>query len=104
MAVYGNVDEAALKHSLPERLVAKAAGLTLGLVHDAGPRAARHERLRAWFPACDVIVYGHTHSPELARHAGAWILNPGSPTVRRRAPAHTMAVIAESEPMLIELG
>jgi predicted phosphodiesterase len=26
----------------------------------------------------------------LTRHGGVWILNPGSPTERRRAPTHTM--------------
>jgi len=35
-------------------------------------------------------VYGHTHLPQVERHRGTWILNPGSPTERRRAPARTM--------------
>jgi putative phosphoesterase len=45
------------------------------------------------FPGCDAVVYGHTHLPEVERHDGVWILNPGSPTERRRAPAHTMLVL-----------
>ena len=45
------------------------------------------------FPGCDAVLYGHTHLPEVERHGGVWILNPGSPTERRRAPAHTMLVL-----------
>ena len=102
-AVHGNVDERALRAELPERLVVDAAGRRFGLVHDPGPARGRRERLRDWFPECDVVVYGHTHSPEIALHDGAWIVNPGSPTERRRAPAHTMAVVGAGEPSLVEL-
>jgi predicted phosphodiesterase len=35
-------------------------------------------------------VYGHTHIPRLKRIEGVWILNPGSPTERRRARYRTM--------------
>ena len=103
-AVHGNVDEWPLRESLPERRVAEAEGLRLGLVHDPGPAAGRHDRLRAWFPDCDVVVYGHTHAPEVAAHAGAWIVNPGSPTERRRAPVRTMAVVRDGVPALVEFA
>jgi putative phosphoesterase len=103
-AVYGNMDEPALKAALPERLVVEVEGLRLGLVHDAGPRPGRLERLRAAFPACDVVVYGHSHEPEVARAGKAWIVNPGSPTERRRASSHTMAVVEAGVPRLVDLG
>jgi uncharacterized protein len=35
-------------------------------------------------------VYGHTHIPQVESYLDVLILNPGSPTERRRAPAHTM--------------
>ncbi len=101
--MHGNVDEPALRRALPERLVVEAGGVRIGLVHDAGVRAGRHERLRAWFPDCDVVAYGHTHMPEVTWSDGTWIVNPGSPTERRRAPAHTMAVLAGPTPDLVEL-
>ena len=102
-AVYGNVDEPALRAELPERLVVEAEGVRIGLVHDAGPGTGRHERLRAWFPGCDVVAYGHSHLPELARSGGTWLVNPGSPTERRRAPGHTMAVVTQRAPELVDL-
>lgn len=92
-AVFGNMDEPALKETLPERRVVEVDGVRIGLVHIPGPRAGREERLVSWFPGCDAVVYGHTHVPQVERHRGVWILNPGSPTERRRAPARSMLVI-----------
>ena len=102
-AVHGNMDEPALRETLPERRVAEAEGVRLGLVHDAGPTRGRHERLHAWFPGCDLVVYGHSHVPEVAGQDGEWVVNPGSPTERRRAPAHTLAVVRDGRPELVEL-
>jgi len=89
-AVHGNVDEAALVARLDERAVVDAAGARIGMVHVPGPAAGREERLAGWFPTCDAIVYGHTHVPRVSRWSDRWILNPGSPTERRRAPARAM--------------
>ena len=46
---------------------------------------------------------GSHHAPELARHGDLWIVNPGSPTERRRAPGHTMAVVRDGVPELVPL-
>jgi putative phosphoesterase len=102
-AVRGNVDDTELRARLPERIVVEHSYLAVGLVHDAGPQAGRPERLRRAFPECQLVVYGHTHSPEVTRHEDVWIVNPGSPTERRRSPHHTMAVIEEGVPRLLEL-
>jgi putative phosphoesterase len=106
-AVHGNMDEPALQVALPETLVVDAGGVGLGIVHDGGRRQGRAERLAARFPGCGVIVYGHSHLPELTLHEGVWILNPGSPTERRRAPSHTMIRLETAEgraqPELLEV-
>ncbi len=102
-AVHGNMDAAELRARLPERRVVEAEGLRVGVVHDAGGAAGRRERLAGWFPDCDLAAYGHTHLPEIARHGDLWVVNPGSPTERRRAPGHTMAVVRDGEPVLVRL-
>ena len=89
-AVYGNMDEPALKDALPRERVVEIAGTRIGMVHIPGPRAGREARLAARFPGCDAVVYGHTHVPEVQRFEHLWILNPGSPTERRAAPVHSM--------------
>jgi uncharacterized protein len=92
--VVGNMDEAALRELLPERRVVEVEGTRLGIVHVAGPRVGRRERLVSKFPGCDTVVYGHTHVPEVSRVGDVWVLNPGSPTERRGAPAHAMLMLA----------
>ncbi len=89
-AVVGNVDDAEAAARLPERATVDLDGVRFGVVHDGGPRSGRHERLRSWFPDSQVLVYGHSHLPELvALEDGVVIINPGSPTQRRQAPTHT---------------
>ena len=105
--VHGNMDGAELHERLPEALVVDVGGPRIGMTHDPGARAGREERLAARFPGCAAVLYGHTHEPEVSRAGEVWILNPGSPTERRRAPSHTMLMLEVAErritPELIEL-
>src|SRR5437764_13499103 len=80
------MDDDALRATLPVELIVEAGGARIGMVHVPGPAAGRAARLAARFPGCDAVVYGHTHLPEATQHDGGWILNPGSPTERRRPP------------------
>ncbi len=92
-AVHGNIDSDELRRTLPAERIVKAAGARIAMVHDAGPRPERFERLRRTFgDRADAVVFGHSHLPLHEAHEGFQILNPGSPTERRRAPNHTMAV------------
>jgi putative phosphoesterase len=92
--VHGNVDSADLRRLLPEERVVDAEGARIAMVHDAGPRTGRLDRMRRRFDRADMVVFGHSHMP-LHEQApdGFQILNPGSPTERRRAPRHTMGLI-----------
>jgi putative phosphoesterase len=85
-AVFGNADEPALRQLLPEQAVVEVEAVRLGVLHIPGPAAGREERLLRRFPACDAVVFGHTHLPVVERAGGVWLLNPGSPTERRRGP------------------
>jgi uncharacterized protein len=93
VAVHGNVDDREVRTALPEQRIVEAGQATIGVVHDAGPRSGRLERLRRWFPSADAVVFGHSHLPLHERGPdGFQIFNPGSPTERRRAPEHTMGI------------
>jgi len=92
-AVHGNMDDPALKESLPAQHVVEVQDARIGIVHNAGPQAHREARLAARFPDCTAVVYGHTHVPQVERFQHLWILNPGSPTERRSAPVHSMIVV-----------
>jgi putative phosphoesterase len=92
-AVCGNMDEPALRASLPLRRIVEVEEVRIGMVHNGGPRNGREARLAARFDECGAVVYGHTHLPQVERFQEHWILNPGSPTDRRSAPAHSMIVL-----------
>ena len=95
VGVHGNVDSADIRRLLPEERVVEAEEARIAMVHDAGERSGRLERMRRRFGGrADVVVFGHSHLP-LHEQApdGFQILNPGSPTERRRAPTHTMGLI-----------
>jgi putative phosphoesterase len=93
-AVHGNMDTAELRRLLPAERVVEADGARIAMLHDAGPRTGRLERMRRRFgERADAVVFGHSHRPLHERAPdGFQIFNPGSPTERRRAPSHTMGV------------
>lgn len=92
-AVLGNNDHE-LVGILPETLVLDLAGVSLAMVHDSGARRGRPSRLRRRFPDADVVVFGHSHDPVAEPGIdGQLLLNPGSPTWKRRAPHPTVAVL-----------
>ncbi len=94
VGVHGNVDTAELRRLLPAERVVAVEQARIALIHDAGPAAGRLERMRRRFGgAADAVVFGHSHLPLHERSEdGFQIFNPGSPTERRRAPAHTMGM------------
>ena len=92
-AVLGNNDRT-LAGRLPAVLELTLDGVRVAMVHDSGPRAGRAARLRRRFPHASVVVFGHSHQPMCETGVdGQLLLNPGSPTERRRAPQHTLGVL-----------
>ena len=90
LACYGNNDGPALRARLPEVAMADLDGVRVAVVHETGPAAGRTERCAARFPDTDVLVFGHSHIPwDSTAPGGLRLLNPGSPTDRRRQPFRT---------------
>lgn len=88
-AVRGNLDP----QSLPETLEFTFGGARVCVVHDSGPKKGRRARMRRRFPDARVVVFGHSHIPFLEDEDGLMLLNPGTPTDRRRQPRHTFALL-----------
>jgi hypothetical protein len=97
VAVHGNMDSPELVRRLPEQTTVEAEGLRIGMLHDSGAARGRLERLRARFPDADAVVFGHSHMPLHDLRGSFQIFNPGSPTERRRASAHTMGIATAAE-------
>ena len=96
LGVWGNNDGAQLRNRLPEVARSEVEGLRLAVVHETGPAAGRERRCAAAYPDVDVLVFGHSHIPwDTTAPTGPRLLNPGSPTDRRRQP-HATYLTAEA--------
>ncbi len=89
LACWGNNDGPELRARLPEVARATIEGVRIAVVHETGGRERREERMRATYPDVDLLVFGHSHIPWDTAHDGLRLLNPGSPTDRRRQPDFT---------------
>ncbi|MBT2368971.1 metallophosphoesterase [Streptomyces sp. ISL-10] len=104
LAVYGNNDGAELRARLPEVARAEFGGLRFGVVHETGPARGREQRCADRFPDLDVLVFGHSHIPwDTTAPGGLRLLNPGSPTDRRRQPHHTYMTARVADGALTEV-
>ena len=90
LACWGNNDGSDLRARLPEVAQADVEGVRLAVVHETGPADGRERRCDAAFPDVDLLCFGHSHIPwDSTTPAGLRLLNPGSPTDRRRQPDRT---------------
>ncbi|WP_258347800.1 metallophosphoesterase family protein [Saccharopolyspora gregorii] len=87
VGVFGNNDGAELRRRLPEVARVELAGVRFAMVHETGAAQGRERRCDRDFPDTDVLVFGHSHIPwDSTTPNGVRLLNPGSPTDRRRQP------------------
>jgi hypothetical protein len=94
IGVAGNNDGVALHRRLPEVATATIEGVRLAVVHETGAATGRERRMDEAFPDTDVLVFGHSHIPwDTTTPRGLRLLNPGSPTDRRRQPRCSYGVL-----------
>jgi putative phosphoesterase len=85
---WGNNDGPDLRARLPEVARETLAGVRVAVVHETGAAGRREERMAAAHPDVDLLVFGHSHIPwDTTAATGLRLLNPGSPTDRRRQPS-----------------
>jgi putative phosphoesterase len=91
LGVWGNNDGAELRARLPEVARETVEGIRIAVVHETGSSVGREARCEAAYPDTDLLVFGHSHIPwDTVTPNGLRLLNPGSPTDRRRQPVCTM--------------
>jgi uncharacterized protein len=94
VGVYGNNDGAALRARLPEVARVELGGVRFAVVHETGAATGREKRCARAYPDVDVLVFGHSHIPwDTTADTGLRLLNPGSPTDRRRQPTFTWMTV-----------
>ncbi|MBC7544200.1 MAG: metallophosphoesterase family protein [Candidatus Sericytochromatia bacterium] len=94
-AVAGTIDGPVLTARFGRRRIVSVAGVRIGLIHGDGQTGNTPERAWAAFANDDVqaIVYGHSHQPWCEFRAGRWLINPGSPSDKRREPLFSFGVL-----------
>jgi uncharacterized protein len=106
VGVFGNNDGPPLRARLPEVARVELAGVRFAVVHETGAAAGREQRCARAYPDADVLVFGHSHIPwDTTAENGLRLLNPGSPTDRRRQPTFTWmtAEVADGAVRAVEL-
>ncbi|NEE04792.1 metallophosphoesterase family protein [Phytoactinopolyspora halotolerans] len=104
LGVYGNNDGSDLRQRLPEVARAVIGGVRVAVIHETGPSKGREERCAARFSDDDVLVFGHSHIPwDTTASTGLRLLNPGSPTDRRREPYCTYMTATAADGQLAEV-
>ncbi|WP_285116041.1 metallophosphoesterase [Leifsonia sp. fls2-241-R2A-40a] len=105
VGVYGNNDGPELRRRLPEVARVELDGVRFAVVHETGPATGRELRCDRDFPDTDVLVFGHSHIPwDTASPHGLRLLNPGSPTDRRRQPVCTYLTAEVAEGRLTDVA
>jgi len=95
VGVFGNNDGAELRRRLPEVARVTLGGVRFAVVHETGDSKGRERRCEAVYPDVDVLVFGHSHIPwDTVTPRGLRLLNPGSPTDRRRQPHCTYVTLS----------
>jgi putative phosphoesterase len=98
LAVRGNNDGPEFADRLPEVARATVDGIRFAVVHETGPKEHRERRMSAAYPEVDVLVFGHSHIPwDTVAPSGLRLLNPGSPTDRRRQPHGSFLMAAADD-------
>ena len=90
-AVAGNNDPPEMVARLGLTRTVEIEGTRIGMAHGHdGPGRTTPDRAFRTFvdadPPVAVIAFGHSHQPMIEQRDGLWLLNPGSPTDRRRQP------------------
>jgi putative phosphoesterase len=104
VACYGNNDGPPLRERLPEVASVTVDGLPIAVVHETGAATGREERCEMAFPEAAVLVFGHSHIPwDTTTARGLRLLNPGSPTDRRRQPHCTWMTASVADGTLVDV-
>jgi len=94
-AVYGNMDPLEVRKLLSEKEVITVGKHKIGVMHGIGAPVNLVEVMQKAFKddKCDVIVFGHSHSPLNEKKGEILFFNPGSLTDKIFAPYNSYGIL-----------
>jgi putative phosphoesterase len=94
-AIRGNTDTGATAAELPASLSGELAGVPFRMVH------SREELEPSWTSLARLLVFGHSHRPELEWRGSCLLLNPGSCGPRRFHLPLTLAILTVADNRIV---
>ncbi len=86
VGVWGNVDNDDIRECINEKEIIEIEDYRIGIFHGHGSKKTTIDRVYDAFDGenVDIIIFGHSHQPIIKTKNGILMLNPGSPTSKRK--------------------
>jgi len=103
--VYGNMDAAEIKRTLPSALTFEVKGIRFGVTHppEGGTPLGLEKKAMAKFDNVDVVIFGHNHKAQKKTIDDLQLINPGSASGTFPALRSTMCTIDLQETLRAEI-
>ena len=95
VGVWGNNDKGYIRDLLKEKMIISVEGYKIGLCHGHGASKNTLESAYNQFSAdrVDIIIFGHSHQPLILTKNKVLMINPGSPSYKRREPWYSYVIL-----------
>ena len=105
VGVYGNADGEDMKEYLKATEIIEAKGYKIGIVHGHGDKKTTERRALEAFDGkdLDMIIFGHSHIPMIRYYTKVMLMNPGSPTNKRKLPYYSYGILHIEETFRAEI-
>ncbi|WP_432408052.1 metallophosphoesterase family protein [Wukongibacter sp. M2B1] len=102
VGVWGNVDDKDIQKLVKEKEIIEIQDYRIGVFHGHGVKQTTIDRAYKAFKDdnVDIIIFGHSHQPIIKTKDNILMLNPGSPTNKRKERWFSY-IILELEPQNI---
>ena len=95
VAVAGNMDNSQVHQKLPGKQIVETGKFKIGVMHGNGAPNRLIEMMKNEFKKdkVDIIIFGHSHTPENKKIDGILFFNPGSLTDKDFAPYNSYGIL-----------
>jgi putative phosphoesterase len=107
--VYGNADPTYIIDQVPSKEILEISGKIIGITHPAtgGPIEIIKPKVLDLFKneTVDIIVYGHTHEPEIIYEDKILLINPGKGYLEKEyfGPSTTIVILTLNQEIRYEI-
>lgn len=95
IGVYGNNDKGEIRSKVKEKQIITLDKYKIGVYHGHGSKKNTLDNVYEIFKndSLDVIIFGHSHKPFVTTKNKTLIINPGSPTSKRKEKYYSYIIL-----------